>query len=231
MTRIVTVIIQARMGSTRLPGKVMMRIDGKPMLSHLLDRVLAANLIEKVIVATSTENSDDIIQSYCESQGVKCYRGSEKDVLERYYSCALVGDVQNVMRICADSPLIDPNIIDQLIMRFRSKSGELDYLSNTINRTYPLGMNCEIFTFAALAKAHFETKSLYDREHVTPYMYGNPQLFNLYEVHCENDLSSIRLTVDTVEDFMRVAGIIRRIKGVDYSLAQILQTIDANKID
>ena len=162
----VIAIIQARMGSTRLPGKVLKRIDGRPMLSYLLDRVLKSTKIDKVIIATSILAIDDPIEDHCKEYGVDCFRGSENDVLSRYYECAKKYNADVIVRLTADCPLADPNVIDDVIKIFECNN--VDYCANTVPvSTFPDGTDVEVFSMNALEKAFNEVKDPHFREHVT----------------------------------------------------------------
>jgi glutamate-1-semialdehyde 2,1-aminomutase/spore coat polysaccharide biosynthesis protein SpsF len=164
----VVAIIQARMGSSRLPGKSMAEIERRPMLWHVIDRVKRAKLIDRVVVATSTSASDDAIAIMCREIGVPCYRGSEDDVLDRFYAAARAESAAQVVRITADCPLIDPEIVDRVVRRFQR--GDVDYVSNAMVRSYPDGLDTEIFSFAVLERAWREATRTSEREHVTPYL-------------------------------------------------------------
>ena len=147
----ITAIIQARMGSTRLPGKVLKEISGHSMLWHVVTRVRQANTLDQVVVATSDKVSDDAIASFCEQEGFLCFRGSESDVLDRYYQAARWAGATVVVRITADCPLIDPVVIDQVVSAYLEN--DCDYANNVMQRTYPDGLDAEAFSFEALAQA------------------------------------------------------------------------------
>ena len=164
----VVAIIQARMGSSRLPGKSMAEIEGQPMLWHVVQRVKRAGLVDRVMVATSTNTADDAIADMCKLNGIPCYRGSENDVLDRFYSAARAEKAACVVRITADCPLIDPEVIDRVVLRFQR--GDLDYASNAMVRSYPDGLDTEVFSFSALEKAWHEATKTSEREHATPYL-------------------------------------------------------------
>lgn len=161
-------IIQARMGSTRLPKKVMLNILEKPILWHVINRVSKASLIDKLIVATTTNNEDDAIVEFCKNNGILFFRGSENDVLDRYYQCAKEYNITDIARITADCPLHDPNVIDMIIKEYMGN--DYDYVSNSIEYTFPDGLDVEIFSFDALKIAWENAKLFSEREHVTPYM-------------------------------------------------------------
>ena len=194
----VVAIIQARMGSSRLPGKSLAEIEGRPMLWHVIQRVKRARLVDRVVVATSTAPADDAIEKMCRENDVPCHRGSENDVLDRFYHAARAEKAAQVVRITADCPLIDPEVIDRVVRRFQR--GDLDYASNAMVRSYPDGLDTEIFSFSALERAWHEASKTSEREHVTPYL--RSEKFRTANV--ENDSTSLyqhyRWTVDEAED-------------------------------
>lgn len=196
----VVAIIQARMGSTRLPGKVMKEIVGKPMLWHIVNRLSWSKLIDEIVIATTTNKEDLIIVEFAEKQGISCYAGSAEDVLDRYYQVAQKFGAEIIVRITADCPLIDPNIADKIIDNFLIDA-ELDYASNTLVPTYPDGLDVEVLSLNALEKAWKNANKKSEREHVTPYIKNHPETFKLVNVKENFDLSSLRWTVDYPEDF------------------------------
>lgn len=197
----VVAIIQARVGSTRLPRKTLKQILGKPMLWHIILRVKAAKSISKIVVATSDKHTDRKIVEIAKQLGVETFAGSEEDVLDRFYKAAKKHKADTVVRITADDPFKDPVIIDKIVSIFLKERKKIDYVSNTIKPTYPEGLDVEVFSFTILEKAWKEATSKFDREHVTSYIWRNPQKFKLLNVEYEgDDLSSLRWTVDTTED-------------------------------
>ncbi len=223
----VVAIIQARMGSTRLPGKVLRDIGGMPMLARVVRRVQRAKLVEQVVVATSTENSDVPIIEACASLGVQVTRGSETDVLDRYYQAARRSHAEAVVRITADCPLIDPGVMDQVIAAFLKQRP--DYASNIITRTYPRGLDTEVLTIMALERTWKEAIEPYQRVHVTPYFYQNPQLFRLLAVTSTQDYSQQRWTVDTAEDLAFVREIYRQLGNRDdFTWCEVLALIQSD---
>ncbi|MHC0061527.1 cytidylyltransferase domain-containing protein [Nostoc sp. UIC 10890] len=197
-------IIQARMGSTRLPGKVMKQLCGKTVLAHVIYRVQACLLVNEVIVATTTSLADDVIVAEAEKWGAKWFRGSEENVLERYYLAAQEYNADVVVRVTSDCPLFDPEVLSNMLVYFKGgtiKGLQIHYLSNCLNRTYPRGLDTEIFTFKALERAFIEAQEPYEREHVTPYIYGHPDFFSLHNQTNHEDISNYRLTLDTEEDW------------------------------
>ena len=200
----IVAIVQARMGSTRLPGKVLKDVSGYPLLWHVVDRLYKAKKLDKIVVATSTGPSDDRISDFCEKEGISCYRGSEDDVLDRYYGAAKYFVADTIVRITADCPLIDPHLLDKVVEVYLSEG--CDYASNTIERTYPDGLDVEVFSFQSLENASSNSLLASEREHVTPYIWKNPHLFKICQVTQECDLSSLRWTVDLPQDleFVRI---------------------------
>jgi spore coat polysaccharide biosynthesis protein SpsF len=195
----VTAIIQARMGSSRLPGKVLIDIVGHSMLWHIVQRVQIATSIDKIIIATTINPEDEIIEHFARENNIDCFRGNQEDVLDRFYKTALYFKIKNIVRITADDPFIDPIIINKVVNTYLNSN--VDYVSNTIEETYPLGLNVEIFSFFALEQAFKKAKKPYEREHVTPYIWGQPKKFSLVNVEYESkNLSHMRWTLDTKED-------------------------------
>src|ERR1700758_4280892 len=152
----IVAIVQARMGSSRFPGKSLAEISGRPMLWHVVNRVRKARLLDNVVVATSDKSSDDPIASFCCRESIPCFRGSEQDVVDRFYQTAKQFGAECLLRITADCPLIDPTVIDQVISRFQQ--GDFDYVSNTMRHTYPDGLDTEVFSFAALERVWREAR-------------------------------------------------------------------------
>lgn len=225
MTMRVVAIVQARMRSTRLPGKVLKLVLDRPLLDYLVERLRRSRAINELVIATSTHPADDAIADYCRRNGVACYRGSEDDVLARYMDAATEFAADVIVRISADSPLIDPGVVDELVEEFLATTPTCDYLSNTINQTYPLGMNTEVFSYRALRQAHREATLSYDREHVTPFLYHNRDRFAVCENHHQPDLSGLRLTVDVPEDLELVTVILERLHAgnPEFTLSDIAQ--------
>lgn len=192
-------IIQARMGSTRLPGKVLLTIENRTVLEHVIRRVKSSKLIDDVIVATTIDKEDLKIVGLCASLGVNIYCGSEKDVLDRYYQSAKLFKADNIVRITADCPVIDYRIINNVInMHLMHNS---DYTSNTLKESFPDGQDVEVFTFKSIKTAWENATLLSEREHVTPYIRNNPALFKHMNLMSNIDYSNKRWTLDNKEDF------------------------------
>lgn len=222
----VVAIIQARMGSTRLPGKIMKNLLGKPVILWDLDRVSLSKLVDEIVVAIPYGKENDVIVDTVKEYNdkVKIVRGSEDDVLDRYYQAAMQTNADVVVRITSDCPLIDPVVIDEIIRLFLDKN--CDYCSNSLMRTYPRGLDTEVFSFKVLEEAWNKAKKDYEREHVTPYIIENPDKFTLLNVANNIDLSNMRWTLDTKEDFEFIDTIYKRI----YSKNQFFLMDDVLKL-
>jgi len=207
-------IIQARMGSTRLPGKTLIDICGKPLLEHIIERVKCSKLINDIIVATTERKDDDVIIQLCRNLEIKYFRGNENDVLDRFYQCAKKSKADIIVRITADDPFKDPFVIDKII-RVLLTDDTLDYVSNTIKPTYPEGIDVEAFTFQVLRKTWYEAKNAADREHVTPYIWNHPDIFKIQNVENDIDLSGMRWTLDSKEDLEFAREIYNRLYKPD----------------
>ena len=192
-------VVQARMSSVRLQGKVLKPILGEPMLARQVERIRRAERIDALTVATSDQPSDDAVAALCERIGVDCYRGSLDDVLDRFHRAAARTRPEHVMRLTGDCPLTDPALLDQLVELHRS--GGFDYSSNTLRRTYPDGLDAEIFTYGLLERTWREAGSPRDREHVTPYMYEGERELRRGSLEDAVDRSAMRWTVDHPEDY------------------------------
>lgn len=204
-------IIQARMGSTRLPGKVMKNLEGKTVLAHVIERVKQSNLIDVIVIATTTHERDDVIEAEAGRCGVNVFRGSEEDVLSRYYHAAKMNNLDIVIRITSDCPLIDPQVLNQIINHYITN--DYDIVSNAgsdlSNRTYPRGLDAEIVSFRVLRHAHKNADQTYQREHVTPYIYENSDRIFYYKNN--KDYSSYRWTLDTEDDFRLISKIYKHL--------------------
>jgi spore coat polysaccharide biosynthesis protein SpsF len=192
-------ILQARMSSTRLPGKVLLPLVGRPILERQIQRLQRTRNLDQLIVATTVDPSDDAIAALCADLGVASFRGSRDDVLDRYYHAALRGHPSHVVRLTADCPLADPDLIDQAVDF--ALSGGFDYASNTLRPTWPDGLDVEVMTFAALETAWHNAVSPVDREHVTQFIIKHPERFSHGSLENDVDLSAMRWTVDEPRDY------------------------------
>ncbi|MES9684803.1 glycosyltransferase family protein [Gottfriedia acidiceleris] len=206
----VVAIIQARMGSTRLPGKVLLKVLNKPLLAYQVERVKRSKLINEIVIATTTKDLDREIVNFCELMFLSYYRGSEDDVLSRYYEAASIYKADIVVRITSDCPLIDPNIIDLVINEFIINMKQIDYASNTVQRSFPIGMDIEVMSYSLIESINRLNLVQPFREHVTPYVYNSGN-FIIRQVLQETDKSHIRLTVDTPEDFILIRKVIEEL--------------------
>lgn len=195
-------IVQARMGSTRLPNKVLMNLNGYPVLEHIINRLKESKCIDNIIVATSINPENEAIVKLCDSKGISCFKGNEDDVLDRYYQTCKYFDINskdNIVRITADCPLIDYEVIDNIIDVHIKNAN--DYTSNTIVPSFPDGLDCEVFTFSSLEDAWKNSLLSSEREHVTLYIKNHPELFKIENILNDEDLSDLRWTLDEKEDF------------------------------
>ena len=206
----VLAIVQARYDSTRFPGKVLKKINNKPILEIIIKRLSRSRNISKIIVACSNNKNDIKIINLCKKLKIDFFAGSENDVLERFYKASLKFKGSNILRITADCPLIDYKIVDKIINNFFLEN--VDYASNIDPPTFPDGLDAEIFTFNALEKAHKKAKREMDREHIRPYMLKNKN-FKKHNLSNNKDYSSIRLTVDEPEDLNVIKNIFSNFKN------------------
>ncbi len=242
-------IIQARLSSTRLPGKVLLDIGGQPMLARVVERARRATLVDQVVVATTSDYKDDTLADFCVAHKYPCYRGSQFDVLDRFYQTARVYGGEVIVRLTADCPLIDPDVIDETVHAFfwekavssqRSANNQTqssgqslplknayDFVANRLpppwKRTYPIGLDVEVCSFTGLERAWKEADQPHQREHVMPYFYEKPGRFNTYILEHTPDYGAFRWTVDTAEDLALVREIYRRFENQDdFSWREVL---------
>lgn len=200
----IVTIVQARTGSTRLPGKVLMPLAGRPLLQRQLERILAARTAMSVIVATTTDPSDDPVRSLCTELGVRCYSGHPTDLLDRHYRAALAEKAESIVKIPSDCPLIDPGIIDRVLDEWMARHEDLDYLSNLHPASYPDGNDIEVFTREVLEIAWQEARAVFEREHTTPFIWERRDRFSVGNVAWEsgeNYSMTHRWTIDYPEDY------------------------------
>lgn len=225
----VVIVVQARMGSTRLPGKVLKDIAGRPMLSYQLERLRRVELADRVVLATTTSETDDAIVRFGADEGIEVTRGSEHDVLSRYCEAAARFNATVLVRITSDCPLIDPQLVDHAIAVFRGPA-VYDYVSNMIEPSWPCGMAVEVVSAAALAEAGRESTDAAEREHVTPFIYWRPARYRLGSLTRNPNLSHHRWTVDTLEDFQLVARILETLypRNPRFDMTDVLSLLDAH---
>ena len=205
-------IIQARMGSTRLPGKVMELLDDEnPSLYYTINQLKNSLNVDKIIVATTKLNEDDVIEKISKNNRINYFRGSSENVLERFYKCAKKFQLETIVRITADCPLIDPKVVDSIIQIFNS--GKYDYVHNMEPRTFPDGLETEVFSFKILEKAYKNAKLPSEKEHVTPYFRNNKNKFRIKNIISKKNMSSHRWTLDYQEDLDLIRNIVKEIKN------------------
>ena len=225
-------IIQARMGSSRLPGKVLLDLAGRPVLWHAVSRVQKARLVDQVLVATTDQPADEPIRQFCTEQAVQCFGGSEQDVLDRFVQAArFAGATESdaIVRITADCPLIDPNVIDLVVAAYQQTGA--DYVSNVQPPTFPDGLDVEVFRFSALLRAWREAKLVSEREHVTPYLRNHLEKFSSHNVTHNTDLSALRWTLDEPADYALLQQIVAELDRTqpEFHLADVLQVLAAHQ--
>ena len=201
----VNAIIQARCGSTRFPNKVFAEIDKKPLIWHVVNRLTYSTMINNIIIATTINSKDDAIEDWCHSENVKCFRGSENDVLNRYYSASMVFPSDVIVRITADDPFKEPNVIDCVVKKLIDE--KLDLATNNFPPSFPEGLDCEAFSFDVLQLMEQKTHDPFEREHVTQYIYHNPDNFKIGNIVSPCPLSNYRWTIDNKEDYEMVKTI------------------------
>lgn len=228
MNKKVGIIIQARMASTRLANKIMLDLAGKSILWHVIERCKKSH-VDEVIIATSTNKENDVIEEFCKENNYECFRGSEDNVLNRYYECAKKFDLDIIVRITGDCPLISPEIINKCMEKFKQENA--DYVSNAAKRSFPRGLDTEVFSFNTLEKANNLAKDKFQREHVTAFVYNNPRIFNIKHLIAEGLLKrpDIRICVDTKEDL----NLLRKIYESLYNkkiipIEEVIKFLDKN---
>ena len=221
-------MIQARVGSTRLPGKVLLPLEKKTVLERVIERVQKSTKIDEVMVITTLNKADSEIVKACSNNGVRVFCGSEEDVLDRFYQAAKLLKPNHIVRITADCPLIDAAIIDQVIDKHLKEKN--DYTSNVLKETFPDGEDNEIFTFESLKKSWKEANLSSEREHVTLYIRNHPEEFKLSNLECEVDLSDKRWTLDNEEDYQFIKNIYKSLPNKNnFGMSDVLDLINKNK--
>jgi len=211
----IVAIVQARMGSTRLPRKMMLNLVGQPVISRIFERIKYSKYIDEAWLATTNSTNDEVLASWANNNKINCFRGSEDDVLDRYYQTAKKSRADVVIRLTGDCPLLDPQIIDKVIEVYKKENGNLDYVSNVHPPTYPDGMDVEVVSFFALEEAWQSAKLKSEREHVTPYIWKKLDLYKTRNVIHDVDLSNYRWTLDTEDDLRLIEKIYREMNKVE----------------
>tara|TARA_B100000586_G_scaffold159523_1_gene116137 strand:+ start:614 stop:1381 length:768 start_codon:yes stop_codon:yes gene_type:complete len=224
-TKKITCIIQARTNSSRLPHKVLLKISNLPTIVHIIDRIKKSNYIEQIILATSSNSDDQILLDIANDNQIIGFKGNEFDVLDRYYNAAKENDANQIIRITGDCPLVDPVLIDKMIKFFLEN--DFDYVSNNIERTFPDGLDIEIFTFTALEKAFSGATWLSEREHVTPYIIKNPKIFKIFSYTNDENLSHFRWCLDEESDYKMLQKIFQEFEPNNlFSTKDILELLE-----
>lgn len=222
------IIVQARMTSTRLPGKVLKEVLGKTLLEYLIERLRRVKLADEIVIATTINHTDQPIVDLCRRLNVAVTRGSEHDVLARYYEAAKLHHADVIVRVTSDCPAIDPAVIDRVIAFYRDHPGQYDYVSNSLKQSFPYGMAVEVFPFNALEEAAREAKADPEREHVSPFLYTRPERYRIGQVVYPRNLSHHRWTVDTPEDFELIRLILEALYPVkpEFEMQDVLALLD-----
>ncbi|MBW3000354.1 glycosyltransferase family protein [Candidatus Woesearchaeota archaeon] len=213
-------IVQARMSSRRLPGKILKEIKGKPLIFYVLNQVKKSKLVDNIVLASTNKEKDALLLETVKREGFETFAGSEDDVLDRYYRAAKKFRGDTIVRVTGDCPLIDPEIIDKVIQGFISS--DCDYASNIHPPSFPDGLDVEVFSFNALKKAWEEAKLKSEREHVTPYIWKNKDKFKIVNFVNEKNLNKLRWTVDEEEDFILITKIIEKLEGSEINMNNVL---------
>jgi len=226
------IIIQARMSSSRLPNKIMLELAKKPILWHVVERCKKAD-VDDVIIATSINKENDVIEEFCKENNYLCYRGSEDDVLDRYYNAAIKFKLDVIVRITSDCPLVSPRLINKCLNIFEER--DIDYIGNARKRSFPRGLDLEIFSLKALEREWNLTTEKIHREHVTAFIYANPEMFRIEDLMAEGEFEkfkrpNLRLTVDTSEDFKLLSIIYDNLykAGKIISIEEVVDFLDKN---
>jgi spore coat polysaccharide biosynthesis protein SpsF len=228
------VILEARMGSSRLPGKTLMDMCGEPLIRRVVDRIKCSKIIDKIVLATTTSSKDDILVDYMNKIGIDVFRGSEDNVLERVVLASEKYHIKNIIELHGDNPFLDPEIIDLTINKYELTN--CDYISNTLNNSFPMGLRVQVFPTKLLRDIYNTVDDSAVNEHVSPYFYENPDIFKIENVNAPSQINrpDIRLTVDTEEDFQFVSNIYKEIIFKDlypnFKTTEVLKIIDENKL-
>jgi spore coat polysaccharide biosynthesis protein SpsF (cytidylyltransferase family) len=227
---VIAAVVQARMGSSRLPGKTLADIGGRPMLGRLVDRARLIPGVEQVVIATTEQPADKAILSFADAEGLPASAGSEQDVLDRVYRAATRFGVSVIVRVTPDCPMLDPEVSGRVLAAFRRLEGRVDYVSNVHPPTFPDGLDTEVFSRDALETAWRETRLPSDREHVTSFIWRQPERFRLANIAHAEDLSSQRWTVDTAADLAFARAVYDAIGGAGrmFGMADVLKLLAAN---
>ena len=223
----IVAIVQARTGSTRLPGKVLLQLGNKKVLNHVFDRLKMCKNLTNLVLATTTNKKDDVLIDWAKENSIPFYRGSEEDVLSRYYGAAKKFKADIIVRITSDCPFIDFKVVDKVIKtHIKSKC---DYTSNVHPPTYPDGFDTEVFTFQSIETANEKAKSKQEREHVTPFIWKKENKFKTQNVSYDKDYSEIRLTLDNSDDYEFLKRVVNKIEDQNFTLNELVDFVKRNQ--
>tara|TARA_B110001454_G_scaffold219106_1_gene249954 strand:- start:4134 stop:4928 length:795 start_codon:yes stop_codon:yes gene_type:complete len=226
----IVAVIQARMSSTRLPGKIMLPVCGKPLLEHFIDRIKYSKTINKIIIATSIKKEDNVIVDFCNKKNIMCIRGSENDLLSRYKMAADETQADIIVRLTSDTPLLEYNVIDEVVNTYIQN--EYDFVSNCypLPRTYPDGTNVEVFSIGILNEMYLHAKKPSEREHVTFYVLMQPEKFKIFRVDNTRDISNYRFNLDYELDYELIREIFNNLykDGEVFLLEEIIEFLEKN---
>ncbi len=214
--REVACLVQVRMGSSRLPNKSLISICNRPLFLLHIDRLKKAKTVSEIFVLTSENNCDDIIEDICKTEKIGCHRGNENDVLERYFKFIDQSDYNHFIRTTADCPFVSHQLLDEIVNIYLNPDNSYDYASNIIEPSYPYGIHVEVFNKNALTSAYLNASETYDKEHVTSYIYKNPNKFKLYNHYNSLNLSDYKLALDTKDDLRTITKIFHKMKNDRY---------------
>ena len=226
----IVAIIQARMGSSRLPGKIMLKTCGKTFLEHVIDRVIQSKTLDKVVVATSLNKNDDVIEDLCRKKNILYFRGSENDVLSRYKMAADKTHADVIIRLTSDTPLLHSTVIDKVVQTYINN--DYDYVSNCfpLPRTYPDGVNVEVFSKKILDEMYNNAKKPSEREHVTLFMVFKPEIYKIYRVDYDRDISKYRFNLDYESDYKLLKIIFEKLyfKNSNFTMEDVIKLLEEN---
>lgn len=217
-------IIQARTGSTRLPNKIFMNVGSTPLIERIVNCLEKVENIDSIIIATTENRSDDTLVDWCNARKVKYFRGDEHNVLKRYFDCTIRFPTKNIIRITADDPFKDPQMINKMILQF--ENAKLDFLCNNNPPTFPEGLDVEIFSMKTLETMHLKASSNFEREHVTQYCHRHINEFKFENYNCVKDYSKYRLTIDTKNDLDFCNEICRNIRGLEIENLPFIEIVN-----
>ena len=224
----IVAIVQARMCSTRLPGKILKKIKNRYVLDYVIDRLRICKKLDNIVLATTVNKKDDLLEKYAVEKNIDYFRGSEENVLSRYYYSAKKFNADVIVRVTSDCPLIDPWIVDEIIKKHIDS--DANYTSNNVVKSYPLGLDAEVFTFSTLDKAFRNAKEKYQKEHVTPYIIENTKNFKINYIEAQGKLRrpDIRITLDTPEDFKLISKIINHFDNFNFKSEEVIDFLEKN---